>query len=499
MNALLHRGAGQANIGSFADKRAPHPGPAQWRTNWSNMSRAGLVVADVAALLFSFAIVAMLGQLLFGGGHRPLGLANFVAVVSWFLFCWTSGRYSFGQHAPEELRECFRASLIAGLIHLATLLANDMPDVSQLFSLLTWGLVFPLSYLTREIWRSGRKKAGRYGVPVAVVGNGLAARRAIRELQAQATLGYVPVALFSTDKAAPGELRQVLGVPMVGRSEEAVTYNFPFVIQHALLAVGAGWEDERNHPLTAQLSRRFQHLQIFTNVVGTGHWLSQVRAFGPYVAIHTSNARLTSHQRLLKRSLDVAISLPALVVSAPIVLIAAIAIKVADGGPVFYSQTREGRGGKPIRIWKLRSMVQGAEGKLAKHLAEDQAARIEYERTMKLRDDPRILPVVGKIIRKASIDELPQMWSILKGDMSLVGPRIMPSREVDLYSQQGQDIRRDMPPGLTGFWQVEHRNDSDFQIREVADSFYVANWSPWLDLWIMLRTVRVVLAGVGAF
>jgi lipopolysaccharide/colanic/teichoic acid biosynthesis glycosyltransferase len=144
-------------------------------------------------------------------------------------------------------------------------------------------------------------------------------------------------------------------------------------------------------------------------------------------------------------------------------------------------------------------MVKGAEAKLAKHLAADTAARFEYERTMKLRNDPRILPVVGKIIRKASIDELPQMWSIFKGDMSLVGPRVMPTREVDLYSQEGRDMRRDMPPGLTGFWQVEHRNDSDFQIREVADSFYVANWSIWLDLWIILRTVRVVLTGAGAF
>jgi lipopolysaccharide/colanic/teichoic acid biosynthesis glycosyltransferase len=197
--------------------------------------------------------------------------------------------------------------------------------------------------------------------------------------------------------------------------------------------------------------------------------------------------------------MDVAISLPVLLLSSPLILLAGIAIKLADPGPVFFSQLREGRGGKPIRIWKLRSMVQGAEAKLAKHLAENEAARFEYERTMKLRQDPRILPVIGQLIRKASIDELPQLWSILKGDMSLVGPRVMPTREVDLYSPEGRDTRRDMPPGLTGFWQVEHRSNSDFQVRETADSFYVANWSVWLDLWIILRTVRVVLTGSGAY
>jgi lipopolysaccharide/colanic/teichoic acid biosynthesis glycosyltransferase len=217
------------------------------------------------------------------------------------------------------------------------------------------------------------------------------------------------------------------------------------------------------------------------------------------LSIETQHVRFSFKQRLLKRSLDIAISLPALILSAPILLIAGIAVVIADPGPIFFSQTREGRQGKPIKIYKLRSMIQGAEAKLAQYLAENPAARFEYERTMKLRNDPRIIPVIGRLVRKASIDELPQLWSILKGDMSLVGPRVMPTKEVDLYSSEGRELRRDMLPGLTGFWQVEHRNDSDFRIREVADSFYVANWSVWLDMWIILRTVRVVLTGAGAF
>lgn len=117
----------------------------------------------------------------------------------------------------------------------------------------------------------------------------------------------------------------------------------------------------------------------------------------------------------------------------------------------------------------------------------------------KLRHDPRIIPKVGQFVRKSSLDEIPQLWSILKGDMSLVGPRVMPTREVDLYSVEGQKLRREVSPGLTGFWQVEHRSDSDFMIRETADSFYVSNWSIWLDIWIISRTFKVVLTGYGAF
>jgi lipopolysaccharide/colanic/teichoic acid biosynthesis glycosyltransferase len=144
-------------------------------------------------------------------------------------------------------------------------------------------------------------------------------------------------------------------------------------------------------------------------------------------------------------------------------------------------------------------MVIDAESRLAAYLAENPAARAEYDATLKLRRDPRIIPGVGNFIRRTSIDELPQLYNIARGDMSLVGPRIMPKREVDLYTNRGQDLRRDVPPGLTGLWQVTSRNSSDLKVREVADSFYVSNWSIWLDGWIILRTVRVVLTGSGAY
>ena len=175
-------------------------------------------------------------------------------------------------------------------------------------------------------------------------------------------------------------------------------------------------------------------------------------------------------------------------------------VKIFDpAGPMFFSQTREGAGGKPIRIWKIRTMVVDAERRLAEYLTDNAAARFEYERTLKLRVDPRIIPKVGKYLRRYSIDELPQFWSIIKGDISLVGPRVMLGHEVERFSEKGRELRRDVPPGLTGFWQVMYRNNSDLQIWEVADSYYVNNWSIWLDGWIVLRTARVVLTGAGAY
>jgi FlaA1/EpsC-like NDP-sugar epimerase len=265
-----------------------------------------LVGADALAILISFTTILLARQMIFGSGVPPLHWANYIALAAWFLFRWASGRYSFGQYAPEELRRSFTASFVAGLIHLTVLIAQGELQAYRLFNLLIWPLVLPFSYSLREIWRSRRIKAGRYGAPVVVVGEGPSVRRAIRELHAQATLGYVPIALFSTERAGKDEAAQMLGVPMIGRAEDAATYRFPVKVHHALLAIGSGWADERNHQLAAKLGRRFRHLQIFTNLAGTGHWLSEARPLGPYVTLHTRNARLTASQRLLKRSMDVA-------------------------------------------------------------------------------------------------------------------------------------------------------------------------------------------------
>lgn len=484
---------------SPVDRRAPAAPPLKWSPVAQRTCALMLLAADLLALAVTVLMVLLFRNLIFDT-LAPLHWGLWTSIVAWVLFRWTGELYRpHGLPPPERLRRSFASSGGALLVHVAILIANEDLEGYRLFGLLMWVLILPATYTLRSLVRGRLIKAGRYGVPIAVIGNGIAGSRAIAEMQARPDLGYVPVAVFSTQKGEENERRTILGVPLVGRAETAMTFDFGYKVSHAMLAVGEGWHDRRNDALARQLAGRFPYLQTFSNLVGQGVWLAKVRPIGPYVSIETSHARFNKRQRLLKRALDIAISLPALIVSAPIILVAGIAIYAADPGPIFFSQTREGRRGKPIKIYKLRSMVQGAEAKLARYLAEDPAARFEYERTMKLRNDPRIIPLVGGLIRKASIDELPQLWSILKGDMSLVGPRVMPTREVDLYSEEGRELRRDMLPGLTGFWQVEHRSDSDFRVREVADSFYIANWSVWLDIWIILRTVRVVLTGAGAF
>lgn len=198
------------------------------------------------------------------------------------------------------------------------------------------------------------------------------------------------------------------------------------------------------------------------------------------------------YRRALKRLFDVMV----VVLFAPIVVpvIAILALMVTgDGGRPFYSQLRVGRGGRTYRIWKLRSMVADADARLEAHLADNPAARYEWDTTQKLKNDPRITPF-GRVLRKSSLDELPQLWNVLRGDMSLVGPRPMMPCQEELYP--GQAYYR-LRPGITGPWQVSSRNTSTFADRARFDTDYDRDLSLVTDLRLLAATVRVVLRATG--
>jgi lipopolysaccharide/colanic/teichoic acid biosynthesis glycosyltransferase len=200
----------------------------------------------------------------------------------------------------------------------------------------------------------------------------------------------------------------------------------------------------------------------------------------------------------LKRGLDVALVLASAAVFLPLIGLAALAIQLVDRGPVFYAQERRGLGGRLIRVWKLRTMYQDSAARLERHLAENPAAREEWNRFFKLRHDPRVLPWIGGLLRHSSIDELPQVWNLLVGEMTLVGPRPLPDYHLAAFDGAFRHQRQTVTPGLTGLWQVAARSDGDAMVMRRLDGFYIANRSIGLDLLILLRTVAVVLAGRGA-
>jgi lipopolysaccharide/colanic/teichoic acid biosynthesis glycosyltransferase len=175
----------------------------------------------------------------------------------------------------------------------------------------------------------------------------------------------------------------------------------------------------------------------------------------------------------------------------------ALLIKLEDRGPIFYANERIGLRGRKFKAWKLRSMVMNGEAVLLDYLEKNPHERAQWQATQKLKRDPR-LTRTGRFIRKTSIDELPQFWNVLIGEMSVVGPRPMLESQVDLYGPSFR-LYKQVRPGVTGLWQVSGRNHLTFADRATLDKYVIQNWSVWLDIYILFRTVRAVITADGAY
>ncbi len=202
---------------------------------------------------------------------------------------------------------------------------------------------------------------------------------------------------------------------------------------------------------------------------------------------------------LWKRGFDIIFSLFALIVSLPIAIPIMIAIKLTDRGPIFYKQKRVGYQGKEFYIYKFRSMYPDADKRLKEILEKDPEAKKEWEKTFKLKNDPRITKI-GKFLRKTSLDELPQFINVLKGEMSVVGPRPVIKEELEKYYKNRAKQYISVKPGITGYWQVESRSNIDnYRQRVAMDVWYIKNKSIWLDIKIIVKTVKVMITGKGAY
>ncbi|WP_163267688.1 sugar transferase [Chelativorans alearense] len=200
---------------------------------------------------------------------------------------------------------------------------------------------------------------------------------------------------------------------------------------------------------------------------------------------------------VFKRGFDVVAALMAILFLSPLLIMLALLVKLSDGGRVLYAHPRIGRNGNTFRCMKFRTMVENGSEVLAAHLSRNPAARAEWNATRKLQDDPRITRV-GAVLRKLSLDELPQLINILRGEMSFVGPRPVVQDELDMYGPAAVYYLQ-ARPGLTGLWQVSGRNDVSYGQRVDFDQYYVENWSFAFDLVIIIKTLPAVISSRGSY
>lgn len=203
--------------------------------------------------------------------------------------------------------------------------------------------------------------------------------------------------------------------------------------------------------------------------------------------------------RRAKRGLDLALGAALLCAALPLVALAAALVRVASPGPALFRQPREGLDGRPFVMWKIRTMRVDAQEALALHLASSPEAEEEWTRYRRLARDPRVIPGIGRLLRRTSLDELPQLWNVVRGEMSLVGPRPLELEVLERFDPAHRRLRRTVRPGITGLWQVSGRSETDMDEVQRMDAAYLREWSLLLDLKILCRTPWAVLSGRGAY
>lgn len=438
-----------------------------------------LCLADLAALSISAAI-GILGWHRVGAPLSPDFYLRLWPVLLLFPIAYAvSGLYpGFGRNPVDELRKlCASTSMVYAALAVTVFLLKDAPTYSRAVFLLAWAQTLLLIPLLRASVRSACARKPWWGHPVVIVAAPHVAARIADTLQRQPALGLKPVAIFADPE---------LAVPLARHAQ----------VRHVILGMA---ETPRHVALSFfnHCSDLFPNVIVIPDLAGFSSLWVEARDLSGILGLEIHQRLLLPGSRLTKRTLDLVFVAGGGLLVLPLVAVIAALIKLTSPGPVFYGQRRYGQGGGPFVAWKFRSMVANASQVLEEYLASNPKLREEWSQSQKLRVDPRIT-AVGRLLRRTSLDELPQLWNVLVGEMSLVGPRPIVADEIPRY---GGDfaLYKKVTPGLTGMWQVSGRNLLSYEERIGYDLYYVRNWSIWLDLHILARTVKTVLKGDGAY
>ena len=476
-----------------------------------------LAIADVLCVMVAFA-VAVVGYWALGvfvrayfwagcpwGGYDILEYARFFPITVVFV-CINAvlnlyhGNWMYPS-APlgpvEEFRRLCISSLLtyAGLIsYIAFAYQTTDNRISRAACVYACVITAAVAQSFRSWMRYALKRLDIGQIPVVLAGEGQAAQRIVATLNRDSYSGIRIVGYFAgTDRGDGGKCSfQDYGIPCLGSLHDVVPES-----QKRNVKILFACQDDRL--FRAQMD---EFASWFTYI----DYLPAARAFpifgaravsfdglGGLEMVNQGRMRMTRFQ---KRVIDGLFAIVAFMVFLPVFVVAPIVVKLTSRGPVFYRHRRLGRGGRSIKILKFRTMYVDADERLRKILAEDPAAAKEWESNFKLKNDPRVTPL-GRFLRRTSFDELPQLFNVLSGEMALVGPRPIVEEEKPYYGDR-YDLLASVKPGMTGLWQVSGRSETDYARRVALDAQYILNWSPWMDIWILFRTVVAVLTMRGS-
>lgn len=417
-----------------------------------------------------------------------------VIIAVAFFFLQRYGMYYFGvrEGALDEIVKIGRAVVFSVLAATALSFLFKVHLFSRFvfitFTLITIAVLWFWRFIKREVILAFLRR-GRFKKNIIIVGAGQVGQMVAEELTSRPELGY-SVTGFADDD--PGKQQKMFrGVRVICGSKslaEAVAKNR---VDEILITIPS--ERELIQDIITQCRRQDVQIRVVPEMFNLVTGSVEVGQLGPVPYMRIVKTPMRGAPLVIKRFFDVAVSLFAIILFSPLLLVTAIVVKMDSPGSVIFKQKRVGKNGELFDFYKFRSMVVNAEQLRAELAAANEADGPVF----KIREDPRITRV-GMFIRKYSIDELPQLFNVLKGDMSLVGPRPPLPKEVEKYGNI-EWRRLEVIPGITGLWQVSGRSEISFNKWMELDIYYIENWSLWLDIKIMLQTIPVVLLGKGAY
>ena len=458
-----------------------------------------LIFADALSILTSFVlafharawllvdVVPLFPRMEHGIG---MYLAAWALIFLWLvIFAYEDLYPSIGKGFWDEMKALLKGNGLAfTIIVLLTFVTKTSILFSRpviLFAFLASLVILPfMRHTARDVLMRG----GFWQKEVVVVGFPAAVRQVLCTLKKHPDLGLRPVGVVLPEGGEAEGLPVYPGIEnldMLPVKAEEVILAMPHVAPDELVRVVE--KAMKVAPVVKMVPDLF-------GIVSTG---VKTHDLDGMLLLELEDRLSQRRNVFVKRAFDVALSLLGLVLLLPVFLVLALLIRIGSPGPVFFGHQRLGKDGQFFTCHKFRTMRTDAQAALLKLLEENPALNDEWEKDFKLKDDPRITGI-GSILRKTSLDELPQLWNVLRGDMSIVGPRPIVVDEKARYGEKVRYLFR-VPPGITGLWQVSGRNDIGYEERVLLDEYYAKNWSIWLDLEIIIRTFGVILKRDGAY
>jgi len=416
----------------------------------------------------------------------------FALLMGWWIVAGAARLLpSWGIGVVEELR---RLVTLLSLLFGGTLVVLFLTKQSTAMSRITLSVSYLLSLglvpYVRSRVRGYLIRRDRWGVPTVVYGAAETGRQVIDALREEPGVGYVPTGFFDDDPEMWGDF--VEDVPVLGSTEQST-----FAAPIAILAM-PGISRIRMLELLEGPLMHYKQVVIIPDLFEIPSLWVKSRNLAGILGLEITRKLLDPLAQIVKRTMDLVLVGVSAPLWGPVYLLLCLAVWQEDRGTPFFFQERVGKDGRRFKVRKFRTMVADAEEVLQKHLDRNPVMRAEWEARYKLKSDPRITRI-GAFLRKYSLDEIPQILNVWRGEMSLVGPRPLPEYHLDELSHRIRQLRMCIRPGMTGLWQVSGRSDAGNEGLMRWDAFYVRNWSIWLDIVILVRTVRVVLRGTGAY